>query len=689
MSIVYERLWGVGSPERLLHVYGPTEATTFSSWHWIRRDRGGSQQYSYRKTDREHAGLCARRGDESSREGNGRRTVPGGAGMARGYWRRARMTAERFVANPYGEAGSRIYRTGDRARYRRDGRLEYGGRLDHQVKLRGYRIELGEVETAIREYGGWRECVVVVRGEQEQQQLVAYVVGEGKVDGAWLRKKLQGHLPEYMVPGVVVQLEKLPQTPNGKVDRRGLPEPESGERREQEQYIAPETRMEVGLAEIWGEILKVEEVGVRDNFFELGGHSLLATQVVARVRERMGVEMPLRVLFDAAGTLGEIARRLEEQQRGEEGVGGAGVKVKGLPPLRRQERGNVVPLSYMQERLWFLEQLESLHGAYNESLGLRLKGKVEVGVLERALGEMVRRHETLRTRIETTEEGKGVQVIEGVGNFGLEVVELLGMEGEEREERAREIAREEGVKEFELAQGLFRVKLLRLEEEEHWLLVTIHHIVSDYWSHLVFMRELATLYGAYVEGRRSPLAELEVQYADYTLWQREWLAGERLEEQLRYWKERLAGVATALELPADRVRPAVPSYRGARQNFVITEEVSRGLQNLARQEHVTLYMVLLGAFQVLLARWSGQSDIVVGSPIAGRTDRQSGSADRVLCEHAGDEDGCIGEPDVPGIAGAGEAGDGRGIRAPGSAVREAGGRVGHATRCVEPGRCSR
>ncbi|HEX2076802.1 MAG TPA: condensation domain-containing protein, partial [Longimicrobium sp.] len=437
------------------------------------------------------------------------------------------------------------------------------------------------------------------------RRLVAYVAGEVAADE--VREHLRGRLPEHMLPGAIVRLDALPLTANGKLDRKALPAPElaSAEGR----YVAPRTPVEEVLAGIWAEVLRLERVGVEESFFELGGHSLLATRVVSRVRELFGVELPLRALFEGP-TVAELARRVEEMRR-------AGLPV--LPPVVPVERTGALPLSFAQERLWFIDRLEPGSAVYNIPVAWRLAGALDQAALERSLSEIVRRHEALRTTFAEA-DASPVQVIAPFGAFALPVEDLSGLGEAEREAQVKRRATEEARRPFDLSAGpLFRAALLRLGEEDHVLLLSMHHIVSDGWSMGVLFRELSALYEAYREGRESPLRELGVQYADYAVWQREQLEGEALDRQLAYWRERLAGAPELLELPADRPRPPVQTYRGATVPVELSPELLERLQALGRSEGATLYMVLLGAFQVLLSKYSGSEDIVVGSPIAGRT----------------------------------------------------------------------
>ncbi|MEW5930636.1 MAG: amino acid adenylation domain-containing protein, partial [Gemmatimonadota bacterium] len=461
---------------------------------------------------------------------------------------------------------------------------------------------------ALREHPAVREAVVVVREDAPgDRRLVGYVVAEGAAASPGeLQEHLGGRLPEHMVPGAFVALESVPLTSNGKLDRRALPAPEWGAG--EEGYVGPRTPAEEVLAGIWAEVLGVERVGVGDNFFDLGGHSLLATRVVSRIRELLAVELPLRGLFEAP-TVAALAERVEALRR-------AGLPV--LPPVVPTGRGGALPLSFAQERLWFIDRLEPGSAAYNVPVAWRLGGALDGAALERALGEVVRRHEALRT-VFAEVDGSPVQVIAPFGGFALAVEDLSGFGEADREAALRRRAGEEAARPFELAAGpLFRAALLRLGAEDHVLLLSMHHIVSDEWSMGVLFRELSALYAAYREGGESPLAELAVQYADYAVWQREQLTGEVLDRQVSYWRERLAGAPELLELPTDHPRPAVQSFRGASERVQLPAEVLEALRALGRQEGATLYMVALGAFQALLCRYGGSEDVVVGSPVAGR-----------------------------------------------------------------------
>ncbi|HSU18095.1 MAG TPA: amino acid adenylation domain-containing protein, partial [Longimicrobium sp.] len=595
----------------VVNLYGPTEATIDSTWHVCGLD--GRAPAIGRPIANARIYVLDARG-EPAPVGVAGELYVGGAGVARGYLGRAGLTAERFVPDASGgEAGARMYRTGDLGRWRADGTLEFLGRTDFQVKIRGFRIEPGEIEAALLEHDGVRECAVLAREEAGEKRLVAYVVGGVETDA--LRAHLRRSLPEHMVPSAFVFLDALPLTPNGKLDRKALPAPDLASA---EKYVAPRTPVEEVLAGIWAEVLRLERVGVTESFFDLGGHSLLATRVVSRVRELLGVEIPLRAFFEGS-TVAGLAGRVEEMRRAGEGAT--------LPPLVPVGREAPLPLSFAQERLWFLHQMEPEGAGYHMPWPGRLRGSLDASALERALGELVRRHEALRTTFRAVEQG-AVQVVHPPASAHLPVLDLTGLAAEEREQEARRLAREDAERPFDLERGpLLRATLLRLSDEEHVLLLTVHHIVSDGWSMGVLFRELFTLYASLSRpagepGPASPLPPLPtlpVQYADFAVWQRGWLQGEVLQRQLDWWRERLGGAPPALELPTDRPRPAVASSRGAAHGFRLPSEITRGLRSLARREGATLYMVTHAALDLLLSRWSGQEDLVVGSPIAGRT----------------------------------------------------------------------
>jgi amino acid adenylation domain-containing protein len=559
----------------------------------------------------------------------------GGLGVARCYWRRADLTAERFVPDPFStEAGARLYRTGDLVRWRDDATLQFLGRLDHQVKIRGFRIELGEIESALRAIPEVAEAVVLAREEEPaHKQLVAYLTlkttnthnpQDATMSVPQLRDRLLATLPAYMIPSAFVVLDTLPLTPNAKIDRKALPKPDSLDHTQHSTLLPPRTPIEEALHDIFAEVLRVPQVALNIGFFELGGHSLLATQVIARIRSTFTLELPLRTLFEAP-TVATLAQRVSEALGSAAGVS--------APPLLRASREGSLPLSFAQQRLWFLDQLEPGSSVYHLPLALRLSGPLNVEALESSLHEIVVRHEALRTVFPLQQGVPSQQITEphftlqrarlqelasassASGTLEVEAVEadtVAGLVGSWVSEQTRTP--------FDLQHGpLFRASLLHLSEGDHVLVLTLHHIVSDGWSIGVLTRELSALYSAYCAGEASPLEPLPLQYADYALWQRGWLQGSVLEDQLGYWKSRLSGAPALLELPTDRPRPAVQTYRGAIVRVELSSELTAGLHLLCRETGTTLFMALLGALNVLLCRYSGQHDIVVGTPIAGRT----------------------------------------------------------------------
>ena len=538
----------------------------------------------------------------------------GGECVGRGYLDRSQLTAERYLPDPFiQESGSRMYRTGDLVRYLSDGNIEYLGRTDFQVKVRGFRIELGEIEAAIQEHEAMQDSVVLAREDRPgDQRLVAYIVSKPGLttpSHRELRAFLVTKLPDYMLPSVVIPLDALPLMPNGKIDRRALPAPDLNLRQFERDYVAPRTPGEEILVGIWNELLAVERIGVEDNFFELGGHSLLATQVIARIRDAFEVDIPVRTLFEAPRVAG-LAKRVEQAM-----VAGAGIAT---PPIVAVPRDGDLPLSFGQQRLWFLDQLEPHSPIYNIPDAVRIKGSLQIEALEHSLNEIVHRHEVLRTSIPTV-DGVGIQEIAPEINLQLPVIDLSPLPEDERFARAQDLAAEDAHRPFDLSTiPLFRASLLKLGEDDHVFLLTMHHVVSDGWSTGILIRELVAYYRAYLIDESPPLPELPVQYADYAAWQRNWLQGEVLEVQQDYWKRQLGGTSSILDLPTDRPRPEVQSSRGAHHVFTLHANLSEKLRVLSRDEDATMFMTLLAAFQTLLHRYARQENINVGTPIANR-----------------------------------------------------------------------
>jgi amino acid adenylation domain-containing protein len=577
----------------------------------------------------------------------------GGLGLARGYLNRPELTAERFVPNPFATLNAqretlneqsvqrsatqrvpgvqRLYRTGDLARYRLTGDFEYLGRIDQQIKIRGYRIDLGEITATLLAHSAVREAVVVLREDGSgERRLIAYVVttkDEGRktkdAEGdpsfvprpssfvSELRAFLKTRLPSYMLPSAFVLLDTLPLTHSGKIDRRALSAPDSARPELVTPFVAHLSPVEELLAAIWCDILALEHVGIDDNFFDLGGHSLLAVQCMSHVRSAFQVELPLRMLFEQP-TVADLARQIEWIRR---------TVSEPQPPIRMIARSGVLPLSAAQQRLWFLDQLQPNSSAYTIPAAVRMTGALDLAALHQSLNTIVQRHEVLRTTF-VVEDGRPMQVIGPVAagrDTIAGVLDLRALPAARREAIAQQLAQQEARRSFDLGRGpLLRVALLRLEDAEHVLLLNMHHIVSDAWSHTIFIRELTALYTAWRDQRPPLVPDLPVQYADYATWQREWLQGEVLEAHLAYWREQLADIP-AVELPTDYSRPAGATFRGMSQQVVLPLTLSAQLRKFSRAEGVTLFMTLIAALQVLVARYSGQDDLVIGTPIAGRT----------------------------------------------------------------------
>ncbi|MCR6479405.1 amino acid adenylation domain-containing protein [Variovorax sp. ZS18.2.2] len=537
-----------------------------------------------------------------------------GVQVARGYLNQSEPSAERFLHDPFagdvndagdaGDAGARMYKTGDLGRWRDDGTIAYLGRNDFQVKIRGHRVEPGEIEARLGELPGVREVAVIAREDVPgDKRLVAYVVGDAQaIDPAELRMRLAAQLPDHMLPGAFVPLAALPLTPNGKLDRKALPAPD-GLAFVHRAYEATIGEIEDTLARIWCELLGIERVGRHDNFFELGGHSLLAVRLVSQLRERLGVELPLPALFTHP-QLSDMARDVAEASQ------------NALGAIARADRSAPLPMSFAQQRLWFIARVDpEASKAYHVPDAVRLRGALDTAALQAAFDRIVERHEVLRTRFVGI-GGQALQVIDEARGFALRHEDLRGATDAELER----IAREEALRPFDLALGpLIRGRLLALGPDDHVLLVTMHHIVSDGWSGGVLANEFSALYRAFREGRPDPLPPLAIQYADFGMWQRQWLQGPLLQQQLQQWVAQLRGAPALLDLPTDRPRPPVQDYRGANIPIALDAALGEGLRALGQRHGTTLYMTMLAAWAVVLARLSGQEQVVIGSSHAGRS----------------------------------------------------------------------
>ena len=598
-----------GYQGRLVHVYGPTETTTFATWHEVRevgeaavtipigRALGNTQAYIL--DSRMELVPVGVRGE----------LYIGGAGLARGYWQRAELTAERFLPHPFGaEAGARLYRTGDLVRHRGDGEIEFLGRLDEQVKVRGYRIELGEIESVLNRHGAVAECAVVAAsdGEDGEQRLLAYVVMSseaGQPSGGELRQYLQAQLPEYMIPAQFVLLEELPLTPNGKVDRRALPAPEQSRPELEAGYLAPRTAAEEILAGIFQRVLAVERVGIHDNFFELGGHSLKITQMISIIHKEHNALITVRDLFTSptVAALAEIFSKTEKSNHA---------------AVKKLAEHSYYDLSYAQKQMWISCQIAENSTPYNVPVAYTFTGEMNIGAFERALEAIVERHESLRTTFVLVGDEPKQKIHDQIA---FKLIFMDFSEDENKEAIVRRIADGEAASAFNLETGsLLRAVLVKLEQTKHVFLLTMHHIITDGWSVNILMKELMTLYGAFSKGEENPLTPLRIQYKDYVRWQEQLLNDKSMENQESYWLAQLGGRLPVLNLPTDHPRPAVKTFNGDTSLFSIDKYLTSRLYQISNENGATLFMTLLATMYALLYRYTGQTDIVMGSPISGR-----------------------------------------------------------------------
>ncbi|MBB4133257.1 non-ribosomal peptide synthetase, partial [Xanthomonas sp. 3075] len=599
------QVFAAGGPATVLQTYGPTESTQFVTALALQQAPDASRRVPIgRPLANTRLYVLDRHGQPTPIGVAGQLHIAG-AQLAQGYLHRPDLTAERFVPDPFAkQPGERMYRTGDLARWLADGHLDFLGRNDVQVKIRGFRIEPGEIEAALRACAGVHEAVVIARDDSGDKRLVAYLVGDtSAVDLAALRTQLAARLPDHMLPAAYVQLDALPLTPNGKLDRAALPAPD-GQALDLQTYVAPQGDLEQVLATLWSELLGVEQVGRNDDFFALGGHSLLAVQLISRLRERLGVELALAEVF-AHPRVAALASVL------------ANAAPQALPPIVPVPRTAPLPLSFAQQRLWFLAQLDPRADlAYLMSNGLRLHGRLDRQALRHALDRLVARHETLRTRI-ALHQGEPVQIIDA-DSVGFPCSEHDLSADADPEARAQLHAAQEIQTRFDTCHRLARGQLLRLGEDDHVLLVTLHHLISDGWSMGLLVHELSTLYTAFAQGQPDPLPPLSLHYADIAVWQRRWISGELLQRQREFWIGHLHDAPPRLELPTDRPRPALQDYTGGTVEIVVDADLTAALRGLSQRHGTTLFMTLLAGWAVLLSRLSGQEQVVIGTPIAGR-----------------------------------------------------------------------
>ena len=607
---VVER-WAPG--RRFINAYGPTEATVFTSLYECDPSAATNPPIGRPIANTRMYIVDANR--EPVPIGVAGELYIGGVQVARGYLNRPELTAQRFIASPFVE-GDRLYQTGDLVRYLPDGNIEYLGRNDFQVKIRGFRIELGEIEARLSEFPGIRDAAVLAREDVPgEKRLVAYYtsrdgeeVGTSRdgeeVSVEALRSHLLAALPQYMVPAAYVRLAALPLTANGKLDRAALPAPD-GSAYAVHAYEAPVGAVEEAIARIWSEMLDVERVGRHDNFFDLGGHSLSAMRLLSRLRQVCHAEVSLTALFGHPA-LRQLARVIESTTHSE------------LPAVAVVDRDRPLALSFAQQRLWFLAQMEGVSEAYHIPLGLRLRGELDREALRKALDGLIARHESLRTTFAIV-GGEPVQCI-GPADRGFLLLEHDLRGGDDVYAELARLRLEEATAAFDFEAGpLIRGRLIRVADSEHVLLITMHHIVSDGWSMGVLLREFSALYRGYRENRPAVLASLEIQYADYAAWQREHLGGAVLQEQIAYWQAALAGIPEVHQIPTDRARPAQQDFAGEFVRVEIDAELTRKLKALSRARGTTLFTTLLTAWGALLSRLSGQDDVVIGTPVANRT----------------------------------------------------------------------
>ncbi|NEP32739.1 non-ribosomal peptide synthetase [Moorena sp. SIO3B2] len=606
-------------PQRLIHVYGPTENTTFSSWYLVKEVPEGATNLPIGRPISNTQFYVLDQARQLLPVGVPGELYLGGEGIARGYLNRQALTEAKFIPNPFttalGEAPQkreqqRLYKTGDLVRYLPDGNIEFLGRIDNQVKIRGFRIELGEIEALLTQHPTIGEAVLVVREELPgDKRLVAYLVpSDQRPVLSEIREWIKEKLPDYMLPSAFVVLEKLPLTPNGKVDRKALPAPAKTRPDLDVPWVAPRNGVEEKLVSIWSEILGFEEIGIHDNLFDLGGHSLIATQIITRIWDIFQVKLLLHNLFEAT-TIAQLSQIIQQAQTSQEES-----QLLAIQPMVRE--GNL-PVSFAQERVYFIEQLAP-NRAYQFQSTLRFKGQLDVRVLEKTLTEILRRHEIFRTTLPAV-EGRPFQVIHPAPSIQLPVVDLQAVPESNQDSEIQRHLDVELQKPFDLTQlPLVRWTFLRLSPQDHILLHVEHHMVHDGWSFNIFLRELVELYKAFSTGDLSPLPEPTLQFVDFAHWQREWVKGEAAQRQLAYWQQTLSGSAPLLELPYDRPRPAEQTYQGTSIRTELPLHLCQDLRRLGRQEGSTLFMTMFAAFLTLLHRYTGRDDLNVGTAVANR-----------------------------------------------------------------------
>lgn len=594
----------------LYNEYGPTEATVWCSVYQTTREEAGARVPIGKPIAHMQLYVLDERLQPMPIGVPGELYI-GGACLARGYINQPQLTQERFLANLY-VPGTRMYRTGDLARYRADGNVEFLGRMDQQVKLRGYRIELGEIEYALSNFPGVRQAAVLLREDKrDQHRLVGYIAGESSLNDKLeqVRSHLADRLPHYMVPSVILWLDAMPLGATGKVNRSALPAPDHTFS-QTAMMVAPRNPVEESLVELWKFVLEVPKAGIHDHFFEHGGHSLLATQLVSRVRELFEVDVSLSALFErpTIAALAEEVTRLRESEQ----------MASAMPPIIPVPRDRPLPLSYSQQRMWLLYELAPKSTAYNMPFASRQMGRLNKSALRSTIDAICSRHEAFRTTFMMTGE-KPVQVIHPFRPPHWVEVDLRHLPSDERQQQAARLVEQEANQPFDLEKGpLARFLLIEIEAEDHVLVLTMHHIIGDQWSFGIIGFEFALFYNAFCGGSVPSVKPISFQYADYAVWQRRCLTDDRLRTQSDYWQKKLAGISK-LSLPTDHPRPVIQTFNGSHRMLELPASLIERLKQFSAEHNATVFMTLLACFQILLRRYSGQTDIAVGSPIANRT----------------------------------------------------------------------
>ncbi len=603
-----------GDKVRFLNGYGPTEATVGTTWDVVKPKH---KNYSLTAPIGLPIGnarvyLLDKNLKKVPIGGIGEICI-GGIGLARGYYNKPDLTADKFLPDPFSNIiGSRMYRSGDAARYLSDGTIEFIGRVDFQVKIRGFRIELGEIEAQLNSLDSVKNSIVIASKDKlGNEKLIGYIISdENEIDTDVIKNLLRDKLPEYMIPYAIVRLDEFPLTPNGKVDRKTLPKPDNLDTNELDK-LPGNTKEEI-IANIWKDILKLQQVGVNQNFFEIGGHSLLATQVISRLNESFNIQLPIKYIFDYP-TVSSLAKKIEKYK--EDGK-------ENLPPIVKVNRDKKLPLSFSQKRLWFLNELKPNDPSYNITNAFKLIGDLDEGILIKSVNKVVNKHEILRT-VFIDDHGQPSQKILKEINLDIKHNDFSNMSEKDAEFNAKNIAINEARTTFNLSKGpLLKIILIKLNENGSILVFTIHHIIADGWSIPIIIRDIAEFYNKFKESKDIKFKELEIQYADYAAWQKSYLESDVYKDQLGYWKNHLKGIPPLLALPLDKPRPSIQTFNGNKISFILDPELTAALNKVSQKEGVTLYMTMLSVFQLLLMKYSNQNDIVIGTPIAGRNKKE-------------------------------------------------------------------